>query len=154
MDTIAFEKSIIELDYSDKEDTCATILINGRPLIDMVRDYELPYARECGQESIAGGYMPIYADYLLGLLTDQKKSEEYDGEIPVLICECGCEGCWDFLMTVIEEESAIVWKNFHNPHRSSTTSAGGYWNYSNFPSFRFNRQEYLKAILQLKEIAR
>ncbi len=108
MDTIAFKKFIIELDYSDKEYAGAIILINGRPLIDLVRDYELPYARECGQESIAGGYMPIYADYLLDLLTGKTKSEEYDGEIPVLICECGCEGCWDLLATVVEEESSFV----------------------------------------------
>ncbi len=152
MDTITFEKHIIGLDYSEQEYACAMILINGRPLIDIVREYELPYARKYGQENIAGGYMPICADYLLDLLTDKKKSEEYDRETPVLICQCGCEGCWDLLMTVVQEGAFVEWTNFHNPHRSSPTSAGGYWNYNDFPSFRFDKQEYQTAIARLKEI--
>jgi hypothetical protein len=150
VDSILFEKEIFNVD--DKELALAKIIVNGRPFIETVRDYELPYAMNHGQEDIAGGYIYVYANYLYALLTGKDKSDEYDDEIPILICQCGCEGCWDLLVSIKEEGSEIVWSDIHNPHRSSPTSAGGFWDYRLFPKLRFNKTEYSLALEVLRKI--
>ena len=152
MDRLSFKKEIVRFGYSEKA-VCAKIFINDIPLLDIVKEYELPYAKQYGQENIAGGYMSIYARYLFELLTGKAKSDEYGNEIPVLICDdCGTEGCWDLLMTVMDERADVIWTHFHNPHRSFPDSAGGYWNYDAFPSYRFDKEQYRIAIRELEKI--
>ena len=153
MDTLCFEKEVVHWGDDEKELLCAKIIINGNPLIETVREYEIPYARKYGQENIAGGYIYVYAEYLYDLLCGNIKSHEHGVEVPVLICQCGCEGCWDFLVNIEEKETEIIWTGFHNPHRSSRTSAGGFWDYSSFPVFRFDKQKYLSAIMSLQQLA-
>lgn len=77
MDTITFEKEIMKVD-DNKEVAIAKIIINGKPFIETVRDYELPYARKYNQENIAGGYMYVYANYLYELLSGKQKSDEHE----------------------------------------------------------------------------
>lgn len=151
IDKIEFEKEIVKWGAEEMELICAKIIINSTPLIETVRAYELPYANKYNQENIAGGYIYYYVDSLYKLLSGNTKPQEYENEIPILICQCGCEGCWDFLVTVEESESNILWKNFYNPRRSSPDSPGGYWNYNNFPSFKFDKNQYQEELKKLSE---
>jgi hypothetical protein len=132
---------------------CARILINDIPLRDMVREYELPFARKCNQESIAGSYVSALAIDLYDLLTGKEKLSKSNGAIPVLTCVCGCVGCWDLLVEVEENDSQVIWKNIHNPHRSSPTSPRGFWDYGNFPTFHFHKEQYADVIDQLRGFA-
>ncbi|HZK57837.1 MAG TPA: hypothetical protein VFD17_05970 [Clostridia bacterium] len=64
MDTIKFEQEIIKYDNESQKLLCAKVIINGILLMETVRAYELPYAKKYDQESIAGGYMYNFAEYL------------------------------------------------------------------------------------------
>ena len=151
-DTIKFEREIVKWGNEEKEMICAKIIINDTPLIETVRAYELPFAKKYNHENIAGGYIYNYAEYLHKLLTGEQTSQEYENEIPILICQCGCEGCWDFLVTIKESETSVTWTSFHNPRRSSPNSPGGFWDYGNLSSFYFDKTQYLEAINTLNEI--
>lgn len=151
-DTIKFEREVIKWGNEELELVCARIIINDTPLIETVRTHELPYAKKYNHENIAGGYICNYAEYLHKLLSGGQKSQEYEDEIPILICQCGCEGCWDFLVTVEENETSVIWKNLHNPRRSSPDSPGGFWDYSSFPSFCFDKKQYQDSINTLSEL--
>ena len=146
MDVLAFQKDVIKLKYDEHEVVCAKVLINNTSLVDIAWEYELPYAQKYNQTDIAGGYMPNTAAHLYELLTNKKKSEEYYNKLPILICKCGCGGCLDLLVTIIEDSSVITWTNIHNPHRSSPTSAGGFWDYNGFPRFIFDKNQYKDAV--------
>lgn len=151
-DTIKFEREVVKWGDEEQELICAKIIINGTTLIETLRAYELPYAKKYNHESIAGGYIYNYAEYLHKLLSNKQNSQEYENEIPILICQCGFEGCWDLLVTVEENETSIIWKNFHNPRRSSPDSAGGFWDYGSFPTFCFDKKQYKEEINALSEL--
>jgi hypothetical protein len=153
MDTLSFERSTIKFEHGNGQmHVCASVIINGISLIEIVRTYELPYAAKYEQENIAGGYIPNASENLYSLLVEKRKSPEYQHEIPILICECGCEGCWDLLVTIDEDELEVLWSNIHNPHRSYPMSEGGFWDYKEFPSFRFDKKQYKDAIETLAKM--
>ncbi len=85
----------------------ALIRIDGRPLLDIVREMEAPTAAADGQPDLAGRYdylnaadvlapsRQLFGEAFRRLLADGDK----DGDkVSVLECECGCEGCWPLLM--------------------------------------------------------
>jgi hypothetical protein len=150
LDTIRFEREAIKWGEKERELIIAKIIINGMPLIETVYAYELPHAKKYNQENIAGGYTYCLVDYLRKLLRGQQKPLDYEKEVPILHCgSCGGEGCWDFVVTIEENETDIIWKNFRNPRRSNPDSPGGFWDYRDFPSFRFEKKQYQNELEKL-----
>jgi hypothetical protein len=148
LDTLSFEK--VEQKVNESYYTLAKIIINGKPFIEIVKDYELPFTDKSDVVELAGSYMSAPAKYLYDMLTYNEKCQTYDDEIPILICRCGAEGCWDLIATVEDKGSVIVWKDIHNPRRSSPTpQRTSFWDYKNFPSFCFDKQQYNYAIEEL-----
>jgi hypothetical protein len=149
MDELRFERKVIENPYADGELIIAAIYINNKPLLDLVRTHELPYAQKYNQESIAGGYEYQFVSELYKQLTD-KSYRICEEEVALMICS-GCleEGCWPLLVTPQEMDASIVWKDFYNPHRSAN-SAGGFWDYSKFGPFSFEKKLYYEEIEKLK----
>ncbi len=137
MDTIRFE---IEAKGLGIYDNSTKIIINGADLIDLLREYELPFAAKEGHESIAGGYSGIGSTVLFSRLFD-------GGDIiTILVCRgCGEDGCWPMQIAIVDHGSTIEWKNFHQPHRSRT-SKSSFWDYSQFPSFIFEKEAYEEAL--------
>ena len=150
MDSIAFTVP------KDKA-TGVQIIINGRDLIEIVRDIELPFATREGSPQIAGAYSglpshrvfspsrhflgepdPIYADG--------------EGRTCVLECECGEPGCWPLAVRIELREREVVWSDFRQPHRGPHSNAGE-WRYDALSSFTFDRQIYEQALSGQKRVA-
>ena len=148
-DVLKFIPEIIKFDGAGLELLCAKILINNVPLIDIVQEYELKYAKKHNNKYLAGGYMYDHPEELYHRLNNYVKLFNY---APVLICECGCEGCADLTVVVEGSENAITWKNFDNPNKSNIDRPGGFCDYKDFPTFHFDKKQYYDEIDKLKKM--
>ncbi|HEX8218838.1 MAG TPA: hypothetical protein VF914_06455 [Chloroflexia bacterium] len=126
------------------------ILVNGRDLVDILREYELPMAAGEGSPDIAGGYMGLPPEDVL--LPSRHFFGEprwevyrYGGKISILDCECRAAGCWPFLARITVDADTVVWSDFEQPHRSPDHPNGG-WTYEGLGPFTFAREQYLKAL--------
>ena len=147
--------SMCEMDVLD-------IFVNGKRLIDLARDVELPQAmkdQETG-DKIAGSYVgfPMGKDwflkrenivkpYFLGL-TDfsYKMRHEEDDPLrlgmkwtPLFTC-AGCleDGCWSLLAAIEPAKDLIRWAGLKHNHRK-------HWDYSKIGTngmFTFERSQY------------
>lgn len=138
------------------------ILINSVPLIELVREVELPYAEEEFDQRIAEGesiddlgprgvlagdyhYLPpsialppsqnfFGEPYNHGLVT------ELDAPINqkslILSCTCSVIECWFLLANITLDSQSVIWSNFQQFHR--------YWIYDLGP-FIFDRDQYTAA---------
>lgn len=140
----------LEFIIQDKQnDDCqfksVTILINGQNLINLLKVYELPFAKKERAENIAGGYEEITPEILLDNLTNP---DEFDtvqnGKISIFECECGCEGCWPMKIKIIELGDRVIWTDFEQPHRS--INSHNFWDYRNFGPFSFDKDCYFKQL--------
>jgi hypothetical protein len=126
------------------------ITINGRDLIEIVRNIELPFATREGSPNIAGAYSGLPAAtvffpsrHFVGepepLYTDG------DGRVYALLCECGEPGCWPLSVRIELREHEVVWSDFRQPHRGPHIKTGE-WRYDALPSFTFDREAYEQAL--------
>ena len=117
-----------------------------------MKDVELPMARREGHPDIAGGYAGIEVPdspqaYYLGR---EAMSWPGDSRKTVLLeCNCGFPGCWPLLCEIVETDSEVRWLGFAQPHRGPE-SATGFWDYSGFGGFLFDKQQYLEALEALR----
>lgn len=132
------------------------IRINGAPLLDVIREAELPSATAEYDERTANGETGIYnlaGEYLYmppsmyflpnrNLLDEPYSLAAIGFAIPendpqsqkatILQCTCGVPDCW-FLMTHITlEQNVVRWSAFEQFHRD--------WKYN--LSFNFDRTDY------------
>ena len=136
------------------------IRINDRPLIDLVREVELPFAQEKYNEWIASGEDPSKVDLIAGdysylppwmvmfpskhLLDEPyriaeegfilKPEDSRIGKTTILGCTCGILECWFLLARISLTETTVTWSDFQQFHRD-------WWTY-NLGSFIFARQDY------------
>lgn len=120
---------------------CLEIFIDGESLIDLVRNWEKPFAQREGHPALAGNYewLPANKETYLAL----QDAEVDDEKTALLECQCGCPGCWPLLVNIRKEAETVIWRAFEQPHRSEE-SAAGFWNYVGFGPFVFERQTYEK----------
>jgi hypothetical protein len=120
--------------------------IDGRSLLSILREVELPFAETEGHASIAGQYAGIPktvvappSDHLLG-----HSSPEYrwSDKTVLLICECGESGCWPLVVRITSNPGTIEWSDFEQPHRPN-------WVYDERCMFVFDRTQYEDAIKAL-----
>ena len=89
------------------------ILLNGKDILEIIRDAELPYFRKEPDlsEDGAGGY-----DYMMPteLYEDLIKAEKSKGKeiAHVLCCTCGETGCSSARVRVIKTNDSIIWNDF------------------------------------------
>ena len=127
------------------------LFIDGRDLIDMLKEFERPFAEREGSPDIAGAYSGLPAKYASGeYLLGMKKSiyGENRDKISLLECTCGCGGCWPFAAKVTVLENSVIWSDFEQPHRT-IKSAAALWDYSEFGPFEFARKEYEQELSKL-----
>lgn len=118
--------------------------IDGLSLISILRDVELPFAKKEGSPSIAGGYDGIPKNLALfpsrHLLGEPNDLYLYrDGKVAVLECECGCPGCWSFVIKIQLNENKVQWGEFEQIHRQQ-------WKYDSLGIFTFDRKQYEAAL--------
>lgn len=114
-----------------------TPCVDGVRLTDMVSAFE----RERGfaPAGAYGGFVPAYYDYgpldlyLLG------RAPEWNGQVHLLVCECGEWGCWSLRADVVDDGEVVEWRGFAQPHADA-------WDYAGFGPFKFSRPEYVRAI--------
>ena len=154
MDTIEFGKKIITYNFTKQNVVCAVPVINGYALTDIMEKYERQAAEKNGFEYTGFGYEYQLADILYNYLLS-KSSCVSENEVALMICsDCHDEGCWPLLVTIDETENEIIWRNFHNPHRSNPSKEDRFGDYSIFPVFHFSKVSYKLEIEKLKEMAR
>ena len=146
MNTIAI-KIVQQLDGYPAPYRAAHISIDGRSLLEMLREYERPYAQREGHPSIAGGYVwpevsSVTRDTFLG------KGADENGRMALLDCSCGTPGCWPLMLHVSIGAEEVVWSAFEQPHRSEGHPAGQ-WHYEGFGSFVFQRAQYDAEIAKI-----
>lgn len=120
-------------------------VIDGKSLISILKEFELPLAKKEGSPSIAGAYdgIPISmvrspSKYYYG-----EDSHRTDKKTTILICTCLNGGCWDFVAEIKTTEKEIVWKNFEQVHRRN-------WNYDELGILSFDRKQFENALKELE----
>lgn len=115
------------------------IVINGRELIDLVREVELPFAEAEGQPELADRYQNHTSDIIF--LPSRHFLPETGADITdVFICFCGESYCWPLRAQITVEEERITWSDFHQPHRRDPK--GPVWRYDGLGPFVFDRRQY------------
>ena len=121
-------------------------IIDDKSLISILKDFEFVFAKSEGSPKIAGQYGGIYLSnsisptkYFLGenLLAENKN------KTLILLCDCACEGCWDFLARIKVQKSVVTWNEFEQIHREN-------WDYQKLKTFTFEREQYEKALCDLE----
>jgi hypothetical protein len=128
------------------------IAIDGRSLVERLREYEAPFAAREGSPNIAGGYAGLVARLVRlpsrHFYGESENSYSYPPKIALLECECGCAGCWPILCQVSVALDTISWSDFEQPHRRAGHPTGG-WDYSGFGPFVFERTQYEAALARI-----
>jgi hypothetical protein len=129
------------------------IVVNGQALVERVREVERPFAEREGAPDIAGGYMPLPAASLLANLTGRPAPVfVYGRKVTLLVCNCGCEGCWEFVAEVERRDDEVVWRGFEQVHRPLSDPDRA-WHYDDLGELVFRRSDYDAALGRLAAAA-
>lgn len=139
MDVLELTLEKATYDYTDVVEDQLISFINGKSLLSMVRDIELPFANAENNSELAGSYLgldPIEVrnlkDHFLGRVTPDL---EFGEKLPILRCVCGLIGCWPLITRITVTNDQVIWSDFEQPHRSE-------WNYTGLRSLAFDRRQY------------
>jgi hypothetical protein len=113
------------------------VLIDGRDLIDLVREVEAPWAAADGQPELSGGYAGLWPEAWREL-----PEQDEAGRAAILACECGEVGCWPLHARITRSEASVTWSDFAQPHRPE-------WRHDRLGPFVFERAAYDRAIEDL-----
>ena len=109
------------------------VFIDGCCFIEMVKEFELPFAaRSAGMYSI--NFYQYNQDYLLGHWPDLGI-----GKTQLLTCSCGYSGCGSLAARIRVEKDCVIWDQFEHSRKKD-------WDYSSFGPFIFALDEYQKQI--------
>ncbi|WP_440876824.1 hypothetical protein [Thalassotalea sp. PLHSN55] len=137
-----------ETEYGGFEYSTVSIIIDGRPLPELMKKIEMKMAEKEGHPDIAGNYGTLTLpsnphDYYLGLIeADEGENED---KSTLLDCACGCFGCWPLLCNISITNNKVSWTHFEQPQRGNK-SEGSHWSYEDFNGFVFDKEQYLKAL--------
>jgi hypothetical protein len=141
VDVIRFEIG----QWEDPVDAVA-VFVNGRNLVEILSEVELPFATREGGPDLAGEYVDLRpADIFLPsrrLLGEPAAFYDHDsaeGKIAVLGCGCGDVGCWPFWVRIKLRDDVVIWDGFEQPHRPA-------WRYDDLRPFVFDRGQYFSAL--------
>lgn len=110
------------------------VILNGRDLLEILQEYEVPHATAEGHPDLAGSYVGT-APYRL-----HRRLTSPTSPVSFLDCDgCGCNGCWPLRFSISSDEGTVTWNNFHQPFRRN-------WTYD--LRFTFAREQY-EAQLEL-----
>ncbi|UCG17095.1 MAG: hypothetical protein JSV19_03500 [Phycisphaerales bacterium] len=130
----------------DLREGLVAITVNGRDLVETLRDIELPYAEREGHPDIAGSYCGLPpgdvlppSRHFFGEVSPMYC--DWDGKVPILACSsCGEEGCWPMVVRISVTEKVVSWADFEQPHRAE-------WEYRDL-TFRFDLTEYEASLVK------
>ena len=124
----------------------ASIFINERDLVQIVREMELSFAARDGNPDLAGSYvgLPPNEVFLPSRRFLGEPETHYDNDGPydklaVLGCGCGEVGCWPLLVRTTLQDDTVIWSDLEQPHRR-------HWRHDGLGPFVFDRSRYLDAL--------
>jgi hypothetical protein len=133
-------------DPVDRIVDAVSIFINGRDLVQIVREMESPFAVLDGKPDLARSYVGLSPnEVFLPSRRFLRDPETYydkggpDGKLAVLACGCGEAGCWPLLARVTLREDTVIWSNSEQPHCR-------HWRHHGFGPFLFDRFRYLDVL--------
>lgn len=124
------------------------IMINGRSLIEWVRQVERPFCEHEGRPDHAGNY-----DWLGAADCELFDSKACD--IPLLGCTCGETDCWPLMVQITRQCTHVQWHGFYNPFRTKdhldrlepdVQRKFIPWDYSTLGPFTFDSKQYKSAL--------
>jgi hypothetical protein len=122
------------------------VFVNGRNMVDILREVELPFAAREGKPNLAGDYIGLPPEdvflpspRLLGEPATHYDRDGVEGKVAVLGCVCGDVGCWPFRVRITLRDDVVIWDGFEQPHRRA-------WRYDELRPFVFDRTQYLSAL--------
>ena len=148
MDTISFAAVEVEDETGVKPAAAAIgIQVNGRDLLERVREVEAPFAAQENHPDLAGAYRGVRADYIPDVWQYfQGSGADWQCRTTLYECaECGMTGCWPLLARVEVGERAVTWAEFEQPHRGNT-GRGLHWRHEGLGPFVFERGQYEAAL--------
>ncbi len=127
------------------------ILIDGRDLVEFVRDVELPFATAAGGPDRAGDYAGLE---LLAVALPSRHFwgspslaiYQWDGFTQLLECS-GCRepGCAPLFCRIDVQQDHVRWSDF-----CESTKPGPHdWDYSQLGPFEFDRTQYEQAVNEI-----
>jgi len=126
------------------------IYIDGKNLIEIAREIELPYASREGSPDIAGQYSSLtkyevksFENFFL-----QDPKFEFTNCEDVYLLECGaCRiwACWALWAKIIVQNDTVIWKDFRNHHRDKN-AGDRKWNYDKMGPYCFNKVQYIEEL--------
>ena len=134
----SFELSVPEATGRPAAYRPVEVVIDGVRLIDRVKRVEAPFAEQEGSPGLAGQYASLSAGTTFlpsrHFLGEPRPVFGRGGKAVVLVCTCGCEGCWDLVCRIDVTGRAVVWSGFEHAHRT--------WDYAPLGEFVFDRAQY------------
>ncbi|GAA3228230.1 hypothetical protein [Nonomuraea helvata] len=145
-----------EIEFRTGNQGLIEILIDGVPLLDLVRTAELPYAQDEQLERaeefapepaplLAGDYS-YFPQRLVGWPSRHYLGEpaetvynQDDDETMLLGCTCGIPECWALLARIEVTDAVVRWSRFNNNHRDWDLPA-------TLGTFVFDRRQYERAL--------
>ena len=132
------------------------VLVDGRDLVEVVRDVEMSSACEEGHPERAGLYVGLWSrelrspvdQHFMGtpgsdLGCGPGASGPSDKTV-LLGCVCGVAGCAPLMARIDVDGSEVVWNDFAQPHRRA-------WSYSALGPITFERRQYEQALHAIKD---
>lgn len=111
------------------------LYIDERSFLELVTDYELPFAK-----GLAGAYalysVPLKHKSILLCLGQESYA------YPVMGCDCGFADCWPLYAHITRTAEGIRWDSFEQPHRKQ-------WNYCGLGPFLFDVEEYEREMSKI-----
>jgi hypothetical protein len=123
------------------------IFVNGRNLVEIVREAERPFRVREGSPDQVSPYVGLSPGEILlpsaRLLGGEPMAfsdhDDPEDKTAVLGCVCGEVGCWPFLVRIKLREDVVIWDGFEQPHRPA-------WRYDDLRPFVFDRGQYFSAL--------
>ncbi|BBN94890.1 hypothetical protein DEIGR_101640 [Deinococcus grandis] len=150
--------------WEGEEDT-VLVLVNGTPLVELVRRWEDDAAQATGERSLAGSYAGLPARFAAEIQTAWLGEPErgnllsiFVGErVALLECGCGELLCWPLVARIEMGEREVRWLDFQQPHRAQKEAdplslnrpPAPFWSYAGFGPFVFERAAYTRAVRSL-----
>ena len=122
---------------------CARILVDGTPLVEMVRSYETKMLAGNKEANLAGSYWYLHPNALIAYLEGDGLGDAH--RIALIGCTCLDEDCWPLVCSIEKQEKYIIWYDFLQPHRKQ-------WDYYGFGPFAFEKKQVDEEIASLKAV--
>ena len=151
MDTIEFKIVTKEYYHYNLECDLVDIFVNGKNLLDTVRDFEISIGHEDG-----GDYCQVMPERLYIDLIDSYKEDS----IFIYDCICACDGCNPFCVYIDVGEKVVTWYDFMTSEEyfddlckenNFAMFKERIKNKSGLPPLVFDKKQYFNAICVLRD---